>query len=269
LTPPENEEIYGWASGVCSSQWENESIVGPYYAAIHEELTDEERLELFMRAARHDRFDPAYALEQLLYAVPTGDPARDARLVEIFTGAADGPPGDTGMLDDELEAHVFAVRGLARLGAPMPPCTADASAKERAWSHVDQLVASLEDTGVDAAEVWDRLLAEVPSEAIDAVFKLRWAGRGGWTDRQVDAAVLGRLLHRDPEQFKRLFLWGLEHRAAPRTDPMEGDSPTGFIIRQLGVVGDAATVEILRPYLAEPTLADDVVKAIRDLNGDV
>jgi len=39
------------------------------------------------------------------------------------------------------------------------------------------------------------------------------------------------------------------------------------MIRALGEIGGPRTAELLRPFLAEPTLADDAVKAIRQLNG--
>jgi hypothetical protein len=47
---------------------------------------------------------------------------------------------------------------------------------------------------------------------------------------------------------------------------MFGDTREGFIVRGLGAVGDASTVEMLRPFLSDPSLADDTVKAIRQLN---
>jgi hypothetical protein len=38
------------------------------------------------------------------------------------------------------------------------------------------------------------------------------------------------------------------------------------MVRTLGMVGDARTVELLRPFLSEPSLVEDAVKAIRELN---
>ena len=87
-------------------------------------------------------------------------------------------------------------------------------------------------------------------------------------DRKADAYVLGRLLKRFPREFRVLFEWGLAHRADatnPRR-PNFGDTREGFMVRTLGKVGDANTVELLRPFLSEPSLAEDAVKAIRELN---
>ena len=267
LAPDPTDEVCLAAHGACSSQWENASLVGDYCGAIHDVLDDAERLELYTRAARaKDPMDPSWVMQELCRAVPTGDAARDAQLREIFADIATGPPRAGVMPHEQLDAHVYSVRGLARLGAPIPPCAADAAPEVRAWSIVDGLVASLENATIDPEPLWDELMATAPAEVIGIVFALRRAGSMLDTDHRRESAVLARLLRRDPDRFRDLFLWGIEHRIQPRVEAFEGDTPTGFMIRELGDLGDATTVALLEPYLAEPPFARDAVEAIRRLN---
>lgn len=266
LAMEDGPDAWRSASGICSSQWEPDDIVGPYYEAVHS-LTESEQFVLFLRAARcDDGVGRSWPLEQLCYATPTSDPDRHEELHQVFADAATGPPSPHGMIDENYDAHVYAVRGLGRLGSPLPPCE-NRDPDWQGWHLVDQLIVDLE-AGADSSATWSQIIAECPWPAIGALFELRFAGRMAHTDRKADAYVLGRLLKRFPRELRMLFEWGLAHRAeasGPRR-PSFGDTREGFMVRTLGMVGDAKTVELLRPFLSEPSLADEAAKAIRELN---
>ena len=254
------------ASGVCSSQWEPENIVGPYYEAVHS-LDESETFELCRRAAQEvDGVNPSWPMEQLCYRTPTEDPAQDEQLRLVFTAAALGPPAPHGMIDENIDSHMTAVRGLGRLGADLPPCD-DSDPEWQAWHLIDQLVADTERDGVDSAPTWERIMIENPFAAVDVLLCLRFAGGMARVDRQDDANVLRRLFRRFPGELRLLFEWCLQHLGtAP--EPVRtsfGQTRESFIISGLGTLGDASTAEMLKPYLAEPALARHVVEAIRQL----
>jgi hypothetical protein len=254
------------ASGVCSSQWEPDDIVGPYYETVHS-LGDSEMFELCLRAAQDvDGVSRSWPMEQLCYRTPIGDPAQDERLRQVFAAAAIGPPAAHGMIDENIDSHVTAVRGLGRLGADLPPWD-DSDPEGQAFHLVDQLVAATERAGVDSRPIWERIMAENPFAAVDVLVSLRFAGGMARVDRQDDANVLLRLFKRFPGELRLLFEWCLQHLGtAP--EPIRtsfGQTRESFIISGLGTLGDASTVEMLKPYLSEPALARHAVDAIRQL----
>lgn len=262
------------ASHVCSSQWEPEGIVGPYYEAV-QALNDEERLELFIRAAScAESFQRRWALERVVEAAPTGDSELDDRLQGVFSDAATGTPELAGMVNDNFDTHFLGVCGLARLGASLPPCqTSDPGAL--AWHLVDQLTFDMEIGASPSPVIWDRIIEECPWATIDVLFQLRFEGRmPRFSDDgdKGDTRMLGRLFNWDPAALRRLFEWGLAHLGdtgdtGEHLRPAFGESREGFMIRALGSVGGAGTAEIIKPFLLEPTVADEAVKAIRELNG--
>jgi hypothetical protein len=268
LAMDDGPEAWRAASGVYSNQYEPEDILGPYYEAVHT-LTDAEQRTLFIRAAQHvEGVHRSWVLEHVVDATPTGDAALDARLQEVFVEAATGAPAMVGMLDDNFDTHLHGVRGLARLAAPLPPCSGN-DAEALAWHLVDQLIMSLESDEVEAAPTWDRILEECPWPAIDVLFEWRYSGRLPRFEGDENTQILARLFRRDPDQFRRLFEWGLTHLAdaGEPIRPPFGDTRENFMIRALGGVGDASTAEVLRPFMSDPQLAKDAVAAIRDLNG--
>lgn len=268
LAMDDGPEAWRAASGVFSSQWEPDDIVGPYYEAL-QVLNDGEQLMLFVRAARWvDGVSRSWALERVIDAMPSGNPAFDEQLREVFAEAATGAPALAGMLNENFDVHLHGVRGLARLGAPLPPYPSN-DVDALAWHLVDQLILDMETGVLDSSASWDRIMDECPWAAINVLFEWRFAGRMPRLAGDSDTQVLGRLFRRAPGEFRRLFEWGLEHLAdalEPRRPPF-GDTREGFMIRALGGVGGMGTAELIRPFLAEPALADDAVKAIRELNG--
>jgi hypothetical protein len=256
------------ASGICSSQWEPEGIVGPYYEAI-QALSDVERLELYIRAAScTESYQRRWALERVFESAPSGNSELDGRLREVFYDAAIGAPELVGMVNDNFDAHFLGVCGLARLGATLPLCPTD-DPKALAWHLVDQLTFHMEIDAPPAPVIWDRIMDECPWATIDVLFQLRFEGRMPKSrDDDGETRVIGRLINWAPAGLRRLFEWGLAHLddAGDLLSPTFGDSREGFMIRALGTVGGAETVEMIKPFLLDPTVANDAVSAIRELN---
>jgi hypothetical protein len=268
LAMEDGPEAWRAASGVCSNQWEPGDIVGSYYEAV-EALSEGEQLNLFVRAARCvDGVSQSWALERVIDNMPTGDPALDELLLEVFAEAATGAPALVGMLNENFDVHLHGLRGLARLNSPLPPYPFNDSLA-LAWHLVDQLILDMETGEPDSSATWDRLMEECPWPAIDVLFEWRFARRMPRFDGDGDTQVLGQLFLWAPGGFRRLFEWALAHlaEAGEPIRPPLGDSREGFVIRALGGVGGPGTTEMLRPFLTDPALADDAVKAIRRLNG--
>jgi hypothetical protein len=224
-------------------------------------------VELCLRAAQDvDGVSRSWPMEQLCYRTPTGDPVQDERLRHMFAAAAVGPPAAHGMIDENIDSHVTAVRGLGRLGADLPSCE-NSDPEWQAFHLVDQLVADTERAEVHSGPTWDLIMDGNPFAVVDVLLSLRFAGGMARVDRQDDAHVLRRLFTRFPVELHGLFVWCLQHLgAAPdlvRTS--YGETREGFIFSGLGALGDGNTAEMLKPYLADPALARHAVEAIRQL----
>ena len=262
-------EAWDAAAGVCSMQWEADDIVGPYYEAV-QALTKKEQISLFLRAARctTHSLSQVWALERLVEVAPIDDRVLDEKLREMFTEAASGIPDHAGFLDVNFGYHLHGVLGLARFGLPLPPCLSD-DAVTLAWHLVDELFVNMETEFADYSATWQRIFNEGRWAVIDVL--LEWTSVVpvlGLRGEHV-APMLRQLFDRTPDQFRLLFEWGLSNLStAPRQQqPLLGPTRERFIIRALSELGGLKTAELLRPFLAEPALADEVVKAIRKLNG--
>ena len=269
LAMDDGPEAWRLAAGICAQQWEPDDIVGPYYEAVRS-LPEEDRFRLYVRAAQFDDgYNRGWVLDQLCHLAPTGIAEDDDVLRRIFVGATRRPPNPHGLIDDNVDAHVFSARGLGRLGVEFPG-DPDADDETRAWHLVDSLIVSLE-CGADVpAECWVAIREELPWLVSEVLFILRFAGRRSSTDRQQDSCVLSRLMAAFGIELRRLFEWEVAHLVEmpePRRSPI-GDTHQGFVIRSLGSLGDGATVEAIRPFLSDLKLGRDAVLAIRSLQED-
>lgn len=163
--------------------------------------------------------------------VPTGDVARDAQLRKIFADIASGPPRQGVMPHEQLDAHVYNVRGLTRLGAPIPPCAADAAPEARALDHHRRSDGQPREPRPRPGSALGRSHRRRARRGHRHLLRAPRAGSMLDTDRRRESGVLGRLLRRDPDRFRDLFLWGIERPAEGPVDPFEGDSPASFMIQ--------------------------------------
>jgi len=268
LEPLPSEETAKAAQGVCASQWENQAIVGPWYEAITEELEPSERFELYLRAASFDDgWDPpAHALGQLLELAPSAQPADAAQMASIFLLRAGRPPKLSGMITDQIDAFGFSALGAGLLGVAIPPVSPDAPAHERAWNLTAQLLASLTNPAIEPGPIFRELKRDVPDEGLRALKHLRLMD---WFDVRAGRKepVLHQLIAAAPTEVTELLVWGLHHHASIVDDYPFGETLPGFITHSIATVGDPGLVEVLRPYLDDPVIAPDVVRAMEHLNG--
>jgi hypothetical protein len=269
LAMDDGPEAWRMAAGVCAQQWEPEDIVGPYYEAVHA-LGEEDLFRLYIRAAQFEEgYNRGWVLDQLCYFSPTGIAEQDEALRRVFIQATRRPPHPHGIIDDNVDAHVFSARGLGRLGVEFPG-DPDAEDETRAWHLVDALITSMESGADVPAACWVAIREELPWLVSEVLFILRYAGSKSSTDHRQDSFVLGRLMRAFGVELRQLFEWEVAH-LAEMPDPLRppfGDTHQGFVIRSLGSLGDGATVEAIRPYLSDPELGRDAVLAIRSLQGD-
>jgi hypothetical protein len=268
LSLNDGPEAWRMAAGICAQQWEPDGIVGPYYEAVHS-LGEEDVFRLYVRAAQfEDGYNRGWVLDQLCHLAPTGVVERDKALRRVFIAATRHAPNPYGIIDDNVDAHVFSARGLGRLGVDFPG-DPEADDETRAWHLVDALIASTESGRAVPAECWVAIREQLPWLVSEVLFVLRFAGSRSSTDHRQDSFVLSRLMRAFGHELRRLFEWEVAHLAEmpePLRSPI-GDTHQGFVIRSLGSLGDGATVEAIRPYLSDPELSRDAVFAIRSLQG--
>ena len=265
IAHPQDSIYCQLASGIVASQFEDEAIVGPHFAAI-EGLTDQERVQLFTMAARG--CDPsismhlAWTLEQLVELVPTGDTALDHAAKAVFESFLDGPPDDAMVPLEAVDACLAAIRGWVKFEPTLPPIAADPTPKQRNWHLVANCLLSYErhDVTVDAEATWNTLLL-APQDTILTLASLEHAGRCS------DYHPLWRLIGDYPGPLRRLFEWALENLADVPVYPLDlSTSAAGFVMRMLGSVGDESTAARLRDYELDPETGDAAVKAIKEIH---
>ena len=237
ISDPEDIAYCLMARGIVSSQFEEEAIVGPYFAAV-EGLTRDEKVRLFTMAVRapdpFDSFNLRWTLERLTELVPTGDPALDEAARSLFATFLDGPPDDAIMPAEAAEACLVAIRGWAKFESALPPTTAEPTPEQQAWRLVASLLLSYEhnDAAADAEETWRQLLAE-PNETIltlasleDATFQLR---------QHPQPPALARLTEDYPQHLRRLFEWALANPTEVPADRLHRRfTAPHFVVRMLG-----------------------------------
>ena len=153
------------ASSIVSYQFEEQSIVGPYYEAV-EALTPHQKTRLLAMAARGS--EPVHSplldwtLGQLADLVLTGDPEIDTATKSVFAGFFDGPPANAVMPQTAALACLHAIRGWAKFEPALPSAPDDLTPAEQNWRLVAGLLFGYEryDAQVDAEETWRALLAQ-------------------------------------------------------------------------------------------------------------
>ena len=140
---PEDMDCCRMASGIVSSQFEDEALIGPYAAAI-DGLTSQERVRLFTMAARG--FDPTisasldWTLSELTDLLPTGDAGLDTGAKSVFSAFLDRPAEDAIMPQEAVDAWLAAIRGWAKFESSLPPEAADLTSDQRNWRLVAELL---------------------------------------------------------------------------------------------------------------------------------
>jgi len=218
---------------------------------------------------------PAPALPQSAAAGATSSGARratrdDSEAIGVLQHEATHLDTDSGVPQDTVAAHLAAVIGLAAFTHQLPEADETAAGLPRAWRLVDELLfalsredpGELEDVG---RRCWPELLGPEAPTAVDVVYNLSSA-RSYISPEETSA--YHRLASQFPDQLRRLLEWGLIHptEVLSSTRLAHGAERSRFVIQELGRLGDARTVDLLRPWVGDPALGDAAVEALRRLS---
>jgi Nuclease-related domain len=263
LAEPDDPLAWSMASGIYYRQFEEEDVVGPYFAAVAE-LDDRRKLQLCVMAARAGReYEPGWVLREIADRAEMTDGAGREVLRAAATTVADSV-----MPQEAVQAHLEGLRGWARVAGALPdPVDNDGDIGRRAWRLVDELIFRLERgnpaVGEEAARYWQELLGRCAQAAVDVLFMVHsatalrpFAGPG---PQQYE-----RLISVYPDQVRALLQWGLPNRGRlVPTMRMPTDELPRYMIGELGRIGDAGTVALLHAYLPDPDLGHLAIEGIR------
>lgn len=255
------------AAGIVGSQFEDESIVGPFCEAI-DALHPLDRLRLILLATHHP--DPClsagWRVQQLACAVPTGDQGLDAEVLNQLSELSRPPTTGGFMPQEDIEVHLYAVEGLARLGGQLTAIDVDLSDDHQAWHQIAGVLLNLHRGDRSDEAAWDTMLETIPASLPDVLWRMRtsqmsahFAGERRAYDLVVDAY---------PDQVRRVLHWALEHldRLTSLWEQWHGDNPANGVIVMLGAVGDQSTITRLEPLATDQRLGRDAVAALRAIH---
>lgn len=245
IAQPHDVDYCSAARATVSNQFEDEDIVGPYCEAV-DGLTRHEQVRLFTMASHPELLDSmhlAWTLERLHDLVPTGDVVLDADVQTMYRRFLDGPTVNSVIPTESAAACLAAIRGWAKFDSVLPPPPPNPTPDQAAWRLVAALLLRYQrdDAVVDAETTWRELIAD-PRTAIEVLALID--GATTWEHRP---AVLTQLFADYPDQCRQLYEWALDNPTlSAAKDGYVRLIGNQFIIRALGAVGDARTVERLR-----------------------
>jgi len=268
LAAPRSDEGDVAAFRVFSRQFENEQILGPYCEAIAS-FSEVNQTRLLVMAAR-GRSPYGMFADSLLTDIARRATRDDSEAIGVLQHEATHLDTDSGVPQDTVAAHLAAVIGLAAFTHQLPEADETAAGLPRAWRLVDELLfalsredpGELEDVG---RRCWPELLGPEAPTAVDVVYNLSSA-RSYISPEETSA--YHRLASQFPDQLRRLLEWGLIHptEVLSSTRLAHGAERSRFVIQELGRLGDARTVDLLRPWVGDPALGDAAVEALRRLS---
>jgi NACHT domain/Nuclease-related domain len=270
LRQPDDAGACEAAHSIVMKQLEEETIFGPYMEAL-EELEPGDRGTLALMAARgadREGWFTHFVVEQLLrYAN-----LRDRDVQRVVIGFASDLPAefpDQGHLAVHLEALAACAGFLERTPEVGDP--EDRRPELEAWRVFRELLFGLarqERRSLMTEVLWSRIHGELNLAAVDVLHHLSDAGvlreHTGESAHHMVIAVY-------PDEVRTLLEWGLLHRDELTTYFKNGDRSRRdrYMVRTLGQVGDEQTARVLRAFLGDDDLGEDVVDAIRRLEGAV
>ena len=275
ISDPDSDDNCQQAVAIVSYQFEEQSLVGPYYEAV-EALTPHQRARLLVMAARGA--EPVHSphldwtVGQLADLVPTGDTEIDAAAKAVFAAFFDGPPENAVAPQEAALACLHAIRGWAEFEAAPPPESDGLTPAQKNWRHVAGLLFSYERDGaqVDIEETWRALLAE-PGITAATLAQIEHADYGSQWDEKTQMIVrrndLRPLIADYSEHMRRLLEQALDNLAEnPLPRYSRGSDIAKFAMRTLGIVGDETTAGRLQVYTLDAETGADAVDAIRRIN---
>jgi hypothetical protein len=261
LSREDSPDAQDEAAAIISRQFEREAIVGPYCEAI-DELSDSERLRLLLMAASVPDsvwMHRDWVLEELADRAT----APDQRVVQVIGEAASRIRTEGPMLQDEIAAHLAAIRGWARISDALPEASEVASTDDRAWRAIDEVILRLQRGEFAVPPQWRLLHGELAPAAVDVFYRLSWSA----VMERGEVTVHEQITRAFPEELRRLLEWGLtnRNRLTSKFDFPDARERDQYIVRTLGRVGVASTASLLRDYLVDPEIGNLAVASVREL----
>jgi hypothetical protein len=267
LKASEHPDAPALAAGIISNQFEDEEVVGPYCEAV-DGLRPRDRIRLILLATRYPRpsLCSGWRIRQLALGAPTGDVNLDTQLVARFRELAQSPATDGFAPQEDVEAFLYAIEGLARLGSDLPPPAAELADEQLAWHLVAQIVLHLHRGKRDARDSWAHLLETVPTAVPDVLSRMRTAQ--GPAEFGGDTRTYDLVVATYPAEVRQALHYALEHRSSLtsiwRLHP--DNDLTAFVITALGTIGDESTIARLEPFTVDDRLGEVAVEALRAIN---
>jgi energy-coupling factor transporter ATP-binding protein EcfA2 len=250
-----------------------EDFIGEAYATAVEELPAEAQVDLHTMAAvgASDGFWTDTVLRRLIAFA-------DRRSLPAFLRWTSQLDTSSPYLQGVVACYVVSLEGCALFLDAPPVLHQCGNENEDAWQCLGAIVFWLfraergeEDVAARCVPYWQRLQGELAPAAADALYWFSDPAAAIATERK---PVFGRLLNAFPEQVREIFEWSLRHRGeltslfGERRLDYGSERQIDRVISTLGHVGNADTVELLRPFVDDPALGPTAVKAIRKLTGD-
>lgn len=267
LDAPDEPDAPAIAAGIVGSQFEDESIVGPFCEAI-DSLDPLDRLRLILLATHHpDRcLSAGWRVRQVAGAVPTGDQGLDAEALDRLSELSRPPTTGGFMPQEDIEVHLYAVEGLARLGGQLTAIDAELSDDHQAWHQIACVLLNLHGGDHCDEAAWDTMLETLLASLPDVLWRMRTSQMSAHFAGERRAYEL--VVEAYPHQVRRALHWALEHLEEltslwPR---WHGDDLANGVIVMLGAVGDQSTITRLEPLATDQRLGRDAVAALRAIH---
>ncbi|WP_216854635.1 NERD domain-containing protein [Rhodococcus opacus] len=262
-----NPDHHRLAQGIVSSMFEDERVLGPYSEAIGT-LPEHQRLTLFAMSVLAP--EHSFASSSVMRELADAASSSGGIVGRALASGAGTVPDDTVLPQEVVAAHLYALRGWAKVASTMPPAEASADPLAVAWRLVDELLLALfrgDDMADRAEAIWQQLITELPAYSTAVLHNL-YGARMVYSGEQEHFAPYHALLGAYPKQVRLLLEWAL-----PRRDQL--DLPRrhavwnlgGYLVRALGEVGTAETADLLRThYVHDSELGHNAVAAVRAID---
>ena len=259
LAMPDSDEAFELAYGLVSNCFED-IFQGAYWQAMRD-LAPEDEVTLLTRAAL-GADTSGFHVEWILYRLlKLGDP----RALPAYLRWATLDPALSSFPQSATVAFFLSVGACALLGQPLTTFPAR-SRNHEAWRVLAEIVYGMNGSGSTAEipERWRHLTATYANEVIEPLRDLERERFDHDGPRVVDIHLVARF----PENLRCLLeevvrgglaVTSIREHGAPW---LEQDAPS-FVFGTLATIGNAETVELLRPLVADPRWGVEVVNTIR------
>ena len=263
---PDDKTTRKLAGGIISSQFEDESVIGPYCEAILS-LEHEERQKLMALALRAGTPSDIF-VSWIVEEVDNLDHPMVRSAVIDFVAGAD-PLARWYSTQHGISSVSTALRLVARADLRLPTPTNET---ETAWRAYMGLVYEIwrRDARLpaDVEQAWRKLLDDHRELFADLLVHQHMAT---WLSEDRDLTLQRILVETIPPEGIKVLIWSLEHPGHlgscfgwPRVEER-----SRYTMTLLGRVGDQRAADVLRRFANDPKLGAAAVQAIREIEARV